>query len=146
MAFYTENFSSDSQRVNQKFRDAAKNNVAIEKRSVPIEEIKEHVLSGNSVVALIDASMLFCKDCTLFYHESDDDGPTSTYLGNQTLELLTFTTGHYIFVYKYEEKTKQFYYNDPNKRKGACRMTESVFEKCRKSFGTDEDLLLIYHQ
>lgn len=53
--------------------------------------------------------------------------------------------GHYIFVYKYEEETKLFYYHDPIKRKGSCRMTETVFDKCRKSIGTDEDLLMIFH-
>ncbi|KDO69235.1 hypothetical protein CISIN_1g0243821mg, partial [Citrus sinensis] len=52
-------------------------------------------------------------------------------------------TGHYILICGYDANSDEFEIRDP----ASCRKREKVTLKCleeaRKSFGTDEDLLLI---
>lgn len=52
-------------------------------------------------------------------------------------------TGHYILVFGYDATTREFLCRDPAGAATLTRVGESAMESARKSFGTDEDLLVV---
>ena len=52
-------------------------------------------------------------------------------------------TGHYILVFGYDATTREFLCRDPAGAATTTRVGESAMESARKSFGTDEDLLVV---
>ncbi|KAK7499110.1 hypothetical protein BaRGS_00009657, partial [Batillaria attramentaria] len=61
-AFYTS-FNKDEERVNNLFADAAANGVSVERRSVTLEEVIEHLSHGNIAIILVDWSHMGCLWC-----------------------------------------------------------------------------------
>lgn len=50
--------------------------------------------------------------------------------------------GHYIVLSGYDESTKKFKVHDPA---GYCYwVSETVLNEARKSYGTDEDMIVVY--
>ncbi|XP_078492761.1 protein GUCD1-like isoform X1 [Ciona intestinalis] len=52
--------------------------------------------------------------------------------------------GHFILVVGFDLKQKEVIFNDPSANYPKSRCSVSSFEKARKSYGTDEDLLFIF--
>ena len=52
-------------------------------------------------------------------------------------------TGHYILVFGYDATAREFLCRDPAGAATLTRVGESAMESARKSFGTDEDLLVV---
>ena len=52
-------------------------------------------------------------------------------------------TGHYILVFGYDATAREFLCRDPAGAVTLTRVGESAMESARKSFGTDEDLLVV---
>ncbi|XP_077214855.1 guanylyl cyclase 1 [Tasmannia lanceolata] len=129
--FYKEQFPSDIGRVDRLFAKALEAGISIQCRSISGEEISFLILSGKYVaVALVDKYKLsrsWLEDICV----SGCYGGASGY------------TGHYVVICGYDADTNEFEIRDP----ASCRKYERVSLECledaRKSFGTDEDILLI---
>ena len=51
--------------------------------------------------------------------------------------------GHYVVLHDYDKTTREFWVKDPASYNSVTIVAESVLEKARKSFGTDEDVIIV---
>ena len=52
-------------------------------------------------------------------------------------------TGHYVVVCGYDEDRQEFVLRDPASSNATLVISAAGFDNARKSFGTDEDILLV---
>ncbi|CAI9759721.1 unnamed protein product [Fraxinus pennsylvanica] len=129
--FYKEQLPNDLVRVNMLFQEARKAGINIERRSVSADEISERILSGKYIaIALVDQYKL-SRSCLKDVYVSDFYSGSPGY------------TGHYVIICGYDAVTNEFEIRDPAISRKFERVASSCLEESRKSFGTDEDILLI---
>lgn len=129
--FYKEQLPNDLVRVNMLFREAREAGICIQCRSVSDKEISEFILSGKYLaIALVDQYKL-SHSCLEDAHVSDFHGGSPGY------------TGHYIVICGYDAVKNEFEIRDPASPRKHEWVSSLCLEQARKSFGTDEDLLLI---
>ncbi|KAJ4883404.1 guanylyl cyclase 1 [Raphanus sativus] len=129
--FYKEQLPEDLLRVDLLFRKAHESGVIIQCRSVSIHEISCLLLSGNYIaIALVDQDKL-SKSWLEEVFAAGLHNSNSSY------------TGHYIVICGYDAVKNEFEIRDPASSKVHERISSRCLENARKSFGTDEDLLLI---
>eukprot|EP00249_Psilotum_nudum_P021739 c28224_g5_i1 orf=400-1254(-) len=129
--FYKENMEEDGERVNMLFEKAPEVGIQIQWRSITGEELSMLILSGHYLaIALVDKRKLshpWLDELCL----SDCCGFSSGY------------TGHYVVICGYDTDMHEFEIHDPASSSGSGRISIDVLDDARKSFGTDEDILLI---
>jgi len=129
--FYKEQLANDVMRVNMLFHKALEAGITIQCRSISGEEISGLILSGNYIaIALVDhyrLSQSWIEDVCV----------SGFYSGNSSY------TGHYVVICGYDAETDEFEIRDPASARKHEKVTSKRLEEARKSFGTDEDLLLI---
>ncbi|XP_073144327.1 guanylyl cyclase 1 isoform X2 [Henckelia pumila] len=129
--FYKEQLPNDLVRVNMLFREAREAGIFVECRSVSASEISEYISSGKYVaIALVDQYKL---------SNSRSDGVCVSDICSGS----TGYTGHYIVICGYDARTDEFEIRDPASSRKREKITSWCLEQAHKSFGTDEDLLLI---
>lgn len=129
--YYKDQLPSDLLRVNMLFQEARKAGINIECRSVSAKEISDFILSGKYVaIALVDQHKLSqsqLEDVCVSDYYSDYPG----------------YTGHYVVICGYDAATNEFEIRDPASSRKHERVPSWCLEQAHKSFGTDEDFLLI---
>ncbi|XP_011625587.1 protein GUCD1 isoform X1 [Amborella trichopoda] len=131
-SFYQDNLPDDIRRVNGQFQVALENGINIQCRSIGGEEISVLILSGKFVaVALVDKHKLSCRPWLEEICLPEIYGGTSGY------------TGHFVVICGYDADTNEFEIRDPASSRKYERVSLECLEEARKSFGTDEDILLI---
>uniref|UniRef100_A0A5B7AL02 Guanylyl cyclase 1 n=1 Tax=Davidia involucrata TaxID=16924 RepID=A0A5B7AL02_DAVIN len=130
--FYKEQLPNDLVRVDMLFQKALEAGIDIQCRSISGEEISLLVLSGKYIaIALVDQYKLSSRSWL------EDVCVTDFYSGSSGY------TGHYVVICGYDALTDEFEIRDPASSRKHERVTSKCLEEARKSFGTDEDLLLI---
>lgn len=130
-AFYKEQLPTDLVRVDMLFHKATGAGIKIECRSISGVEISLMILSGNYIaIALVDQYKLS--------HSWMEDVIVPGFYGNDS-----GYTGHYIVICGYDADSDEFEIRDPASSRKHEKVTSKCLEEARKSFGTDEDLLLI---
>ncbi|KAH9301561.1 hypothetical protein KI387_013144, partial [Taxus chinensis] len=128
--FYKEHMVEDGERVNRLFEKAPQVGIQIQWRSISGEELSTVILSGHYIaIALVDKHKLsqpwleelFLSDCC---------GVSSGY------------TGHYVVICGYDMETDEFEIRDPASSRESEQISLVCLDEARKSFGTDEDILL----
>lgn len=133
--FYKDNMEEDRGRVETLFHLASEQGIRVRRRSVSGREMRRIVLSGEYVViALVDKSKLNPPWVTL---AAESCLPAYCY------GLVGGYTGHYIVVCGYNADRQEYLVRDPASSHALVHVQEEAFEKARRSFGTDEDLLFI---
>ncbi|KAM7272044.1 hypothetical protein ACFE04_031258 [Oxalis oulophora] len=128
--FYKEQLPTDQVRVDQLFQRATEAGINIQCRSVSGVEISRFVLSGKYIaIALVDQYKLSQRWM--------DDAIVSEFYGSNS-----GYTGHYIVICGYDTIADEFEIRDPASSRENERISSKHLEDARKSFGTDEDLLL----
>ncbi|XP_058007775.1 guanylyl cyclase 1 isoform X3 [Hevea brasiliensis] len=129
--FYKEQLPTDLVRVDRLFQKAREEGINIQCRSINEKEISLLILSGKYIaIALVDQYKLsrsWMEDFIL----SGLNGSNSNY------------TGHYVVICGYDAGADEFEIRDPASSRKSQRISSKCLEEARKSFGTDEDLLLI---
>ncbi|EEF38183.1 Protein C22orf13, putative [Ricinus communis] len=129
--FYKEQLPTDLVRVDRLFQKAREKGINIQCRSINEKEISLFILSGKYIaVALVDQYKLsrsWVEDVIL----SGLKDSKSSY------------TGHYVVICGYDANADEFEIRDPASSRISERISSKCLEEARKSFGTDEDLLLI---
>ncbi|XP_062092569.1 guanylyl cyclase 1 isoform X2 [Humulus lupulus] len=129
--FYKEQLPNDLIRVDMLFKKSLEAGINIQCRSISIEGISLLILSGEYIaIALVDQYKLsrsWLKDVFI----SDISDINSGY------------TGHYVIICGYDTETDEFEIRDPASSRKHIKISSHCLEEARKSFGTDEDLLLI---
>ncbi|XP_041348466.1 protein GUCD1-like [Gigantopelta aegis] len=132
-AYYANNFDESAERINRIFKEASAKGVHVEKRSVSLEEIIDHLKSKLIVICLLDAMLLECCWCDTFRRSC----------------LCCFKIcpklyqGHFVVVCGYDCDKKLIFYKNPGIHQELCCSRWDQFDNARKSFGTDEDILFI---
>ena len=134
-SFYKNSFSADELRVNKLFQECKEGGVNLEKRSVDIDEVLDHLERRQLIIALIDWSYLNCKWCA-----RQRCFPDVSCLGR----CANVYQGHFIVVCGFNRKEKLIYYKNPSFGIELCCCSVRNFDQARKSYGTDEDFLFIY--
>ncbi|XP_039028468.1 guanylyl cyclase 1-like isoform X1 [Hibiscus syriacus] len=129
--YYKEHLPSDLVRVDKLFQKAVEAGINILCRSISKEEISRWIMSGKYIViALVDLCKLsgsWVGDVIIPGFHGNDAG----------------YTGHYIVICGYDAEADEFEIRDPASCRKHNRVSSKSLEEARKSFGTDEDLLLI---
>lgn len=129
--FYKEHLPDDLVRVDQLFQKALEAGINIECRSISGEELSLLLLSGNYVaIALVDQYKLSCTWL-------EDVYISGLYCGSSGY------TGHFVVICGYDADRGEFDIRDPASSRKYDRVTMNCLDEARKSFGTDEDLLLV---
>ncbi|GJD08933.1 Protein GUCD1 [Galdieria sulphuraria] len=151
--FYQPHFQEDRVRVQRLFGVAKSQNLKILRQSVSLEELKKRLkrdclvrkYSNNTVfqknaekgellLLLVDKRLLKCKLC---------QRKTSALSWFKKLCFPGFL-GHYIILWGYCPRKDIFWYSDPASCQRFCIVRSDVLELCRKSYGTDEDLIVVH--
>jgi len=131
-SFYMEHMQEDERRVSHLFMTASAAGIAIQQRSVTSDELSDLILRREClVIALVDKRKL---DPWLM--AADMCLPT---LCGMDLGY----TGHYILIVGFDAAQQEFIVRDPATSSPEHRVSVSALEQARRSFGTDEDLLVI---
>lgn len=129
--FYKDHLPHDLVRVDLLFQKAVEAGLKIECRSFSREEVYLLILSGEYVViALVDQYKLSQS----WLDEVCDSDLYGINLGY---------TGHYVVICGYDADRDEFEIRDPASSRKCIRVSSKCLDDARKSFGTDEDLLLI---
>ncbi|KAF5203211.1 Gucd1 [Thalictrum thalictroides] len=129
--FYKDHLSTDLVRVDRLFQKALAAGIDIQCRSIGGEELSVLILSGNHIaIALVDQYKLsrswLEEVCVPGLYQED-----------------TSYTGHFVVICGFDADKGEFDIRDPASSREYARITLNCLEESRKSFGTDEDLLLI---
>ncbi|KNA07811.1 hypothetical protein SOVF_168430 isoform B [Spinacia oleracea] len=130
-SFYKDQLPHDLVRVDMLFQRAIEAGIRIECRSFSLKEVSLLILSGRYVaIALVDQCKL-TQSWPEDYHVSDFCGSNLAY------------TGHYVVICGYDADKDEFGIRDPASSRKYQKISSKHLDEARKSFGTDEDLLLI---
>ncbi|KAL9231397.1 hypothetical protein vseg_006630 [Gypsophila vaccaria] len=130
-SFYKDQLPHDLVRVDLLFQKALEAGIKIERRSFNREDISILILSGKYIaIALVD-------HLKLSQSWQEDGDVTDLCLSNLGY------TGHYVVICGYDADKDEFEIRDPGSSSKYKRVYSKHLDEARKSFGTDEDLLLI---
>ncbi|XP_076941522.1 guanylyl cyclase 1-like [Bidens hawaiensis] len=130
--FYEKQLSDDIIRVNMLFQRSQEAGINIECRSIKGDEIALLILSGKYIVIALVDQYILSQPWTEDVYVSDFYSRSSGY------------SGHYIVICGYDALTDEFEIRDPASSRFRETISSRCLEKARKSFGTDEDILLIH--
>eukprot|EP00803_Ostreobium_quekettii_P005533 evm.model.scf_541.3 EVM.evm.TU.scf_541.3 scf_541:55491-57195(-) len=135
-SFYLDNMEEDEHRVNRLFREAASKGITICSCSMSATQLQQAILSARCLaIALVDKRKL----STWFN--------ATQLLGPQLCSVASGYTGHYVVICGYDAQRQAFLIQDPARSMpSGMWVAADVLESARKSFGTDEDLLVISTQ
>ncbi|XP_078444931.1 guanylyl cyclase 1 isoform X2 [Wolffia australiana] len=129
--FYKEQLLQDQGRVDTLFKKALEAGIHIEHRSLSGNEISLLILSGQYIaIALVDKYKLS------YAHSKD------TCLSGVNDRLPNYI-GHFIVICGYDKENDEFDIRDSASCRKHKRISLLCLDDARKSFGTDEDILLI---
>eukprot|EP00798_Chlamydomonas_sp_ICE-L_P018791 gene18791-25333_t len=151
-SFYMENMQEDERRVSQLFSDAEKAGIVLQQRSLSDQELRSLLLHGGClVIVLINRRRL---DPGI----GNEGGVLSNlyalepagYMGHYVL-LIGFDSdtkpagymGYYVILIGFDSDTKEYIFHDPAASSPEQRIGVEALDQARRSFGTDEDLLVI---
>ncbi|KAK4878440.1 hypothetical protein RN001_010946 [Aquatica leii] len=132
--FYNQIIAKDEERIKNRFKDAKRNGIIVHNKSVTITSVLKHLTQGPAIM-LINAKLLVCDSCKTNKLASEF---------RQCLPWPTSYQGHYIILCGYNLKRRKIYYRNPSLCNRVCVISVDLLEKAWRSYGTDEDLILIY--
>ncbi|XP_043245148.1 protein GUCD1-like isoform X2 [Amphibalanus amphitrite] len=107
----------------------------VDVRPVAAEEILRHLALHGPVIVLTDARFLRCDVCRANQAGSEL---------SSCFPCASEYRGHYIVLYGYDLPKGVVFYRNPTFKDRECCMSLGALEKCRRSYGTDEDLIFVY--
>lgn len=132
--YYDRILEKDKDRVNLRFQNALSKDMDMTCGSLDLEALIRHLKEG-PVILLVDANVLTCDLCKFnklnFEFKSCFSWPYQY-------------AGHYIILCGYNLRKNKFLYRNPTFRDRLCATSFHRLDKARRSYGTDEDLILIY--
>ncbi|XP_041079917.1 protein GUCD1-like [Polyodon spathula] len=140
-SFYKKHFSTEENRVNELFAKAEANGVVVEKRSVTVQEIQNHLAQGHVAIVLVNAVLLVCDLCST---------PVKYCcflpVGQKCFCRKPDYQGHFVVVCGFNGATGCIFYNNPAYSDRVCSTSIRTFEEARMSYGTDQDILFVYKE
>ncbi|GAB4815157.1 hypothetical protein N2152v2_002203 [Parachlorella kessleri] len=137
--FYAESMAQDEARVAKLFQGAAVAGIHVQERSMPLTELQQLLQAGQHlVIALVDKRKL-SRPAVL------QSGPILLPLGPVPPPSPPRSTyiGHFVLLSGYDARRGCFRVLDPASGQQEVHVPAYRVEDARKSFGTDEDLLIV---
>lgn len=128
--YYNSLLPNDETRVNKKFENAKRNGISIVVKILHISKLIHHLSDCGPIIVLTNANLLTCDVCN-----KKGDSVSSVTLPYQ---------GHYVVIVGYSFLTNDILYKNPSGNHDVCRMSFTQFDSARHSFGTDDDVILIF--
>uniref|UniRef100_A0ABI7Z503 Guanylyl cyclase domain containing 1 n=5 Tax=Felidae TaxID=9681 RepID=A0ABI7Z503_FELCA len=138
-SFYRKHFDTEETRVNQLFAQAKACKVLVEKCTVSVQDIQEHLAQGHVAIVLVNSGVLHCDLCS-----SPVKYCCFAPSGHRCFCRTPDYQGHFIVLRGYNRATGCIFYNNPAYADRMCSTSISNFEEARTSYGTDEDILFVY--
>ncbi|XP_038618399.1 protein GUCD1 isoform X1 [Tachyglossus aculeatus] len=138
-SFYRKHFDTEENRVNQLFAQAKSCKVLVEKCTVTIQDIQEHLSQGHLAIVLVNAVLLLCDLCS-----SPVKYCCFLPIGQKCFCRNPDYQGHFIVLCGYNKASGSIFYNNPAYADRMCSTSVTNFEEARTSYGTDEDILFVY--
>lgn len=139
-SFYKKHFETEEERVNELFKHAESRGVVVKKSSVCVEELQRHLSQGHVAIVLVNAVLLVCESCSTAVKYCCFLSPGQPCFCKRPAHY----QGHFVLLCGFNRNTHTFYYNNPAFADRVCCTSVNNFEEARRSYGTDEDILLIY--
>ena len=141
--FYSSILSKDNERINQRFKASEQNGIVVQKRSVSLSDLVNHVATNGVCIVLTNANLLSCDVC----ENNSCFGRRCRYTGNVAKTLSCCMKppyqGHYVVMCGYNLNLKQIIYRNPGHSDRECVTSFEIFDDARTSYGTDEDVLFV---
>lgn len=134
--FYDKIIKKDEDRINKRFRRARKIGLQIFCASLSIQRIIEHLNSNGPIILLTNSRQLRCVICKINKLSSEL---------RQCLPWPPSYQGHYIVLCGYDSVTERVFYRNPSLNDHVCSMSFAALNEARQSYGTDEDIIFVYH-
>ncbi|XP_063310592.1 protein GUCD1 isoform X2 [Pelobates fuscus] len=138
-SFYRKHFDAEENRVNLLFAQAKSRGVHVEKCTVTIQDLQDHLSQGHVAIVLVNAVVLLCDLCP-----SRVKYCCFLPIGQKCFCRSSDYQGHFIVLCGYNKSSGSLFYNNPGYADRLCRTSVTNFEESRRSYGTDEDILFIY--
>ncbi|XP_029442454.1 protein GUCD1-like [Rhinatrema bivittatum] len=138
-SFYRKHFDTEENRVNQLFAQAKASGVLVEKRTVTVQDLQQHLAQGHIAIVLVNAVLLLCDLCS-----SPVKYCCFLPIGQKCFCRSPDYQGHFVVLCGYNKSTESIFYNNPAYADRTCSTSIRNFEDARRSYGTDEDILFIY--
>ncbi|KAG6530477.1 hypothetical protein ZIOFF_012716 [Zingiber officinale] len=130
-SYYREQLQDDIERVNGLFEKALEAGINIQCRSISAKDISLLILTGQCVaVALVNK-------IKLSQYWTKDAQDADCYMSNSDY------MGHYVVICGFDRGSGEFEIRDPASPRKHEKLSIECLDEARKSFGTDEDILLI---
>ncbi|KAK7874377.1 hypothetical protein R5R35_007839 [Gryllus longicercus] len=134
-SFYSKVLRKDERRVMQRFSEAKERGIDVQEKSLTHLELIQHLALNGPIILLTNSSLLACETCK------------SMKLLSELRHWLPWSVnynGHYVVLCGYNLAKKKFYYHNPSLHDRICCMSFTAMDEARCSYGTDEDVILIY--
>lgn len=135
--FYSNTLRMNEDRVNKRFQTAASAGITIENVVLELNILLNHLELHGPAIVLINGSIINCSDCISL-------GDYLETCINSFFKRKQSYSGHYIVLSGFDREKQLIYFKDPSVRKELCWISFSDFDKARHSYGTDDDIILIY--
>ncbi|WOL14971.1 protein GUCD1 [Canna indica] len=130
-SYYREQLQDDIGRVDGLFEKALEAGIRIECRSISAKDISLLILTGQCVaVALVNKIKLSQSWTT-------DADAAECYMSNSDY------MGHYVVICGFNGESGEFEIRDPASPRKYEKVSIRCLDEARKSFGTDEDIILV---
>jgi len=114
---------------------AVTNGIRIEERELTSQELKEKISSGHVAILLINSLIFGCLECQ---HQLFNEDTFCTLPVNGTPYR-----GHYIVICGYNPKQDVYLFKNPSGDRPVCYVPAALIEESRKSFGTQQNIILV---
>ncbi|XP_046385928.1 protein GUCD1 [Ischnura elegans] len=135
-AFYDKLLDKDEDRVKRRFAEADKYGIRVRQMKITTEDIVRHLAKSGPIILLTNNNLLNCEVCK--------GNRLAMELRNCFPWSISYH-GHYIVLCGYDYTRQKFSYRNPAFRNRICIMSFEMMDEARKSYGTDEDAILIYY-
>jgi hypothetical protein len=138
LPYYQQFIVQDRERVNRLF-DKESCNIRV--GSLDWTNLRQHLIDNRRpCLVLVDANQLQCSTCSRTI--------VDRFLDRVFPNVLSTYQGHYILIIGYEtvDNNEYVHYVDPAKTEHVCTTYQENFDRARKAFGTDEDIICCYER
>ncbi|MEE6520142.1 hypothetical protein FKM82_017950, partial [Ascaphus truei] len=115
-SFYRKHFDTEENRVNQLFAQARACGVLVEKRTVTVQDLQEHLSQGHVAIVLVNAVLLLCDLCP-----SRVKYCCFLPIGQKCFCRSSDYQGHFIVLCGYSRGSDCLFYNNPGYADRECR-------------------------
>jgi len=135
-----KDFEKALQMVQSLVKDAEENEITIIEKELSADEFKTTIMNGNVAIILLNSLIYACLECHSHLYDNHDLSHIPTHVDPTVGAPYR---GHYVLICGYNKHLDAYLYKNPDGKQPLCYMPTKIFEKSRKSFGTQHNVVFI---